>query len=604
MLKRKLLFFFPSYRLKVLKSYSLTVFQSYSLTVFQSHSLKVLPSYSLTVLLSLCLLLSQVSFSQQWGDYTLYSIQNSTSAVLLDTNGTNYHSWSFGSSARTGYSSYLLPGGTILRTVAKQGNSFQGGGMCGQVQKVDWDGNITWNYICSTTTYCSHHDIHPMPNGNVLLIVYELKSSSEVTQAGCKWAHSMWPDMILEVQPTGSATGEVVWEWHAWDHLVQDYDASKDNYGVVADHPELLDINYNNSQQTKDWLHVNGIDYNEQLDQVVISSHFLNELYVIDHSTTTEEAAGHSGGNSGKGGDILYRWGNPAAYDASGSTIFHVVHDAHWIPPGHHRAGQLVGFNNNGVSATKSSVDIINPPYDGFNYEYTPGSAYAPSTYNWRHACNGHTNNEGGCHNLPNGNILVCITQAGFIYEVDSNNTLLWSKNLSGGGSSNARRYTKCYVDGTLIDAPLITEANDTLFSSYGVTYQWFMNGLPVSGGNNAYFVPLRSGTYQVKITDDGGCASELSEPFEFEMIGIVEDDDSYSITIYPVPTHGIIHLDENFSAGDYSAIRIFDQSGRLVLERNPENSLDISHLENGIYFLVLEGDKMTALTAKIILVK
>jgi hypothetical protein len=588
MINRKLLFFLPSY----------------SLTVLQSSRPTVLPSYSLTVSLSLCLLFSTISYGQQWGDYTFYSVQNSTSAVLLDTNGTTYHTWSFGSSARTGYSSYLLSGGTVLRTVARQGNSFQGGGMCGQVQKVDWDGNVLWNYICSTTTYCSHHDIHPMPNGNVLLIVYELKSSSEVTQAGCKWAHTMWPDMIMEVQPTGASSGEIVWEWHAWDHLVQDYDPTKDNYGVVADHPELLDINYANSQQTKDWMHVNGIDYNEELDQIVISSHFLNELYVIDHSTTIEEAAGHTGGNSGKGGDILYRWGNPAAYDAGGSKIFNVVHDAHWISPGSYRAGTLVGFNNNGVSQTKSSVDIIYPPYDGYNYEYTPGSAYLPSTYDWRHACNGHTNNEGGCHNLPNGNILVCITQAGFIYEVDSNNNMLWSKNLSGGGSSNARRYSKCYVEGTLIEAPLITQHNDTLFSSYGVKYQWFMNGLPLAGGNDAYLVPMLSGAYQVSITDEGGCDSELSEPLNYEMIGITEQEPADSPFVYPVPTHGMLTLDESISPEDFTMMRLFDQSGRKVLTITPQRSFDISQLDTGIYFLVLTGEKLPVRTAKIILIK
>ena len=46
-------------------------------------------------------------------------------------------------------------------------------------------------------------------------------------------------------------TQEIVWEWHATDHIVQDYDESKLNFGVVADVPNLIDINYNNNTPLK-----------------------------------------------------------------------------------------------------------------------------------------------------------------------------------------------------------------------------------------------------------------------------------------------------------------------------------------------------------------
>ena len=59
-------------------------------------------------------------------------------------------------------------------------------------------------------------------------------------------------------------------------------------------------------------MHCNGLDYNSALDQIALSCRGMNEVYIIDHSTTTEEAVGHTGGNAGKGGDILYRWGNPS----------------------------------------------------------------------------------------------------------------------------------------------------------------------------------------------------------------------------------------------------------------------------------------------------
>ena len=307
-----------------------------------------------------------------------------------------------------------------------------GGGMTERLQMVDWNGTVLWDYTYSNSSYNLHHDFCPLPNGNILAIAYEAKTAAEVTTAGCNISHVMWPDKIVEFQPTGTNSATIVWEWHAWDHLVQDYDASKNNYGVVADHPELLDINYNNTSNVKDWMHMNGIDYNPILDQIAFSCHNLDQIFVIDHSTTTAEAASHSGGISGKGGDILYRWGDPAHYDTPGTAILNVVHDAHWIPEGYPNAGYLVGFNNNGVSQNQSSVDLVSPPLNGFNYDWTPGSAFSPSSYTLRQTCNGHSNNMGNSEQFPNGNMMVCTAQSGTVYEINSTGTQLWTYTANG----------------------------------------------------------------------------------------------------------------------------------------------------------------------------
>ena len=83
-----------------------------------------------------------------------------------------------------------------------------------------------------------------------------------------------------------------------------------------------MDINYLGNQPTgvADWMHANAVDYNEDLDQIMISAREFNEVWIIDHSTSTAEAASHSGGMYGKGGDLLYRWGNPEAYGRGDST--------------------------------------------------------------------------------------------------------------------------------------------------------------------------------------------------------------------------------------------------------------------------------------------
>lgn len=187
--------------------------------------------------------------AQQWPGYTLYATMNSTSTYLIDTNGTTFKSWT-GLTRQTGYSSYMLPGGVLLRTVKANSVSFTGGPICGEIQKVDWNGNIIWDYIYSTANYCTHHDICPMPNGNVLVIAYERKTAAQVAAAGCSaFSGEMWPDKIVEIQPTGATTGTVVWEWHAWDHIMQNTNSSAANYqSSLVNHPELFNVNYNASK--------------------------------------------------------------------------------------------------------------------------------------------------------------------------------------------------------------------------------------------------------------------------------------------------------------------------------------------------------------------
>ena len=98
---------------------------------------------------------------------------------------------------------------------------------------------------------------------------------------------------------------------------------------------------------------------------IVISNHNHDEIWIIDHSTTIAEAASHSGGKYGKGGDFLYRWGNPEAYNNGGSKDQKLFkqHSVHWIPKGYKDEGDIMIFNNGtGRDSSYSCIDIITPP--------------------------------------------------------------------------------------------------------------------------------------------------------------------------------------------------------------------------------------------------
>jgi len=376
--------------------------------------------------------------------YTIYSEELSSLTYIINNDGDILHTWE--SNYPPGHSVYLLENGYLLRPILLgiHPTFFITGGIGGGVQKFDLNNNLVWDFVYSDTYYVSHHDIEPLPNGNVLMIAWDYKTENEAIANGrnpefISWGQ-LWPDYIIEVEPTGPTTGEIVWEWHVWDHLIQDFDPTKENYGDVADHPELIDINYvyNPTNLYVDWLHTNSIDYNEEFDQILLSVRNFCEIWVIDHSTTTEEAAGHLGGNSGKGGDILYRWGNPKAYGkgTDNDKQFFEQHDARWIVEGCPGAGNILVFNNgNGrPNPVYSSIDEIVPSVDEYGtYDYS-GSAYGPDNPTWTYTAsypgNFYSELMSGSQRLPNGNTLICSTEQFVFFEVTSNKETVWEYNV------------------------------------------------------------------------------------------------------------------------------------------------------------------------------
>jgi len=374
--------------------------------------------------------------------YTLLAPINSTMTYLIDNEGRIINTWK--SDYRPAHSVYLLENGHLLRTGAmgpRENSTFGGGGSGGHVQVFTWDGELLWDYVYSSDKYLLHHDIEYMPNGNILMIAWEMKNKNELIAAGRNpemiGDKGLWVDHVIEVKPTGKTNGQIVWEWHLWNHVIQDFDSTKANYGDVAKHPELLDLNYTprRGRINEDWNHTNSIDYNPELDQIVLCLHTMSEIFVIDHSTTTDEAAGHSGGRSGKGGDILYRWGNPQVYragDASDQKLF-VPHDATWIEPGLVGAGNIMVFNNGQgrPDGRYSSVDVIVPPIDeNGHYTLIPGSAFGPKEADWIYTDENKpdffSQNISGAQRLPNGNTLICSGAVGTIFEVSYAKRIVW----------------------------------------------------------------------------------------------------------------------------------------------------------------------------------
>ncbi|MBX3379298.1 MAG: aryl-sulfate sulfotransferase [Phycisphaeraceae bacterium] len=370
-------------------------------------------------------------------EWTLFAPTNSTTTYLIDLDGVVQHQWP--SAYRPGNAVYLLDAGELLRTGTDTSVAgFQAGGRRGRLQRIGWDGTLQWDYQIADANRRQHHDAILLPNGNVLAIVWEKKTVAQAVAAGRNPATlsqgELWSEALLEIQPVGATGGTIVWEWHAWDHLVQNFDAAKPNFAPPSSRPERININYPANTNTADWLHMNGLAYNESLDQVVVSSHNFNEVWIISHAP-------------GANGDLLYRWGNPAAY-ATGTTTDQKLfgqHNPQWIAEGLEGAGHVLVYNNglNRPQGAYSSVEEIVPPLaeDGA-YTRSPGQAFGPAASilvcNSADGAQFYSSNISGAQRLSNGNTLVCVGSSGRFIELDASCRIVWEYTDPFGGANPA----------------------------------------------------------------------------------------------------------------------------------------------------------------------
>lgn len=421
--------------------------------------------------------------------YTLFAPKHYTSTYLINNQGRLIHKWS-NSQYAPGQSVYITPNGHLLRACMIQGQLGTGGGEGGRVEEYTWGDTLIWQFTYSTTNYISHHDIKRLPNGNIIMLAVEKKTLAQIYAAGFNPAKLnpeiisrgyMLPDYVIEVQPIYPVGGNIVWEWHVWDHLIQDFDSTKQNFGDVANHPELIDCDGDGRQLPCFWNHMNSITYNARFDQILMSVRGNSEAWIIDHSTTTQQAAGHTGGRYNKGGDLLYRWGNPSCYKLGNSSNqkFFEQHDAQWIDSLYPGYGGITVFNN-GVNRNYSTVDQFTPPVDSLGFYYrAPNTAFGPSSLSWTYVANPpssmYASDISGAQRLPNGNTLICVGPTGNFLEVTPAGAVAW-KYINPVTSTGP-----LYFDDSIPHDP--THPNETMNSEFRVqrytpTYSGFISGL------------------------------------------------------------------------------------------------------------------------------
>lgn len=517
-----------------------------------------------TFLLSFCKAqtLGKLKYSPDAMDgYTLLAPNGWDTVYLINNCGQKMHQWA--TSTTPGMTQFLGPDGNLYRAGKLSNPDFSAGGAGGLVESLDWNGNVNWSFTYSNSSVCQHHDIEYMPNGNVLFIAWEeipyITCIAEGRDPNLLPPGGVWVDKIVELEPNGTGGANIIWQWNSKDHLVQDFDSTQNNYGDVSN-PHKINFNIGGTSN-EDWIHLNGIDYNPDLDLIAMSSPFLDEVLIIDHSTTTAEASTNSGGNFGMGGQILWRWGNPQNYGEGDSTDQKLFfqHDVQWIEDSLRFGGQIMIFNNRNSDGTNttSTVDILNPTISNNAFEMNGQNQFLPDTlsYQYRLTTDLSSIRISGAQIQQNGNILICSGQVSNLIEVNDEDSISWQYEcplspqdgiLTQGDTSSIR--------GKIFQA-----------FKYPMDYSGF-NGQTLTAGNHIELNPIP-------------CA-----------VGISENE--IALEIYPNPVQDILTVSSENRERYF--IEIYALDGRLVgnVSIDSQGFIDLSSYNPGIYILNIASDR------------
>ena len=329
--------------------------------------------------------------SKAYNGYTLFGAAGRT--YLIDMEGYIVNQWNLGTNPR------LLDNGDLLDATKSDPSGFGG------FREIDWNGNTIWEYAEKRTNYFPHHDWTRIFNKKLnayttFYIANKNVSKDSVLAAGANPASGAYTDVQMDAIVEVDMSGNIVWEWWFFNHIVQDYDASKPNYvgtgKTIANYPNKININMSGNPLQKDWLHCNSIDYNDSLGHIVINS-VQGEFYIIDHDNTF--IAGNPAGSialaATGAGDFLYRFGDPSRYNqgnapttsSTGNKQIGGSHHVHWIASGLPGGGNIQIFNNGEYlmeRVSQSYIFEVNPYYNSArvntgSYVNPPAAGY----YTW-----------------------------------------------------------------------------------------------------------------------------------------------------------------------------------------------------------------------------
>ncbi|MDX1403300.1 MAG: arylsulfotransferase family protein [Woeseiaceae bacterium] len=274
-----------------------------------------------------------------------------------------------------------------------------------RIVEYDWDSNIVWQHEGIESV----NDLRILDNGNRLLIAHEpipAEAQAKVRDVGDKIAPWWKPRKRGSEEHQNGADiyevnldGEIVWEWHAHDHL---------------------DLNlFSPVTPLNDWLHVNSIapipenkwfdagDERFRPGNIILNARNINMIYIIDK----------------RSGDVVWE----GTHDYKGGMAH--SHEPEMIEKGLPGAGNIIFFDNSLFPRHRTHTGQT------FVMEMNPVSGEIV----WIYETEGYANIKffsktmGSQKRLPNGNTFIAEDNTGRLFQVKPDGSIVWEYVNRGG---------------------------------------------------------------------------------------------------------------------------------------------------------------------------
>lgn len=309
---------------------------------------------------------------------------------LIDMNGNVVHTWTVAPNFNK--RSRLLPSGNLVYAGPNR-----------TMYEYDWDGDVVWTH----QGIGAQNDFRVLPNGNRLLLAHEPVPWEFQRRVHDVDMRPWWPVRrrgANEQQLSGdiyevNQAGEIVWEWHAYNHL----DPNRFSPATPAG----------------DWLHVNSIaplpenkwfdagDTRFRPGNIIVNARNIDTMYIVDKKTK------------------LVVWEGTHTYKGGMSHS----HEPEMIEKGLPGAGNIIVFDNSLFSKVRAHTGQT------FIMEINPVTHEVV----WKYETEGYANIKffsktmGSQKRLPNGNTFIAEDNTGRLFQVKPDGEVVWEYVNRGG---------------------------------------------------------------------------------------------------------------------------------------------------------------------------